>query len=186
MGDGPLRRQHGAGAEVRGRRGASVDEAGREEERPEAGGRVMARRTTHTYAVLEVTPMAFVEIRRLLTAAGYAQAFHDDVIDMHGLALKALGTGPSSTNVEVGTLLSQRTKQGMVEIAVNGERVQMDLDKARAVLRMLSGAIEAAVSDTLIYQFLTTKVGLSDDQASRALLDFRELRQGTRAVVYPQ
>lgn len=141
-------------------------------------------RTTHTYAVLEVTPMAFVEVKRLLAAAGYDHAFDGDVIDMHGIALKAV-TAVQPTNIEIGTLLSQRTKQGMVEVAVNGERTQMDLDKAREVRGMLDGAIEAAVSDQLLYAFLTTKIGLSDEAASMALLDFRELRQGSRSAVYP-
>ena len=58
-------------------------------------------------------------------------------------------------HLEVGTLLSHRTKQGVVELMLNREKTQMDLDKAREVLGMLSQAIEAAVSDTLIYAFLT-------------------------------
>ena len=41
-------------------------------------------------------------------------------------------------------------------------------------------AIEAAVSDTLIYQFLVGKVGLDENKAAAALLDFRELRQGSK------
>lgn len=90
-----------------------------------------------------------------------------------------------NTTIEIGTILSHRTKQGMVELTLNGEKTQMDLNKAREVLGMLSGAIEAALSDGLIYAFLTTKVGLSDDKASRALVDFRELRQGSRDTVYP-
>lgn len=142
-------------------------------------------RTTHTYAVLEVTPMAFAEIKHRLEMAGYDHAFHGDMIDMHGIGLKALTTA-HPTNIEIGTLLSQRTKQGMVEMAVNGERSQMDLDKAREVRGMLDGAIEAAVSDGLIYAFLTQRIGLSDEKASAALLDFRELRQGSRSVVFPQ
>lgn len=89
------------------------------------------------------------------------------------------------TRIEVGTILSARTKQGMVELALNGEKAQMDLDKAREVLGMLSGAIEAAVSDGLIYAFLTTKIGLPEQAAVRALLDFRELRQGSRSTVCP-
>jgi hypothetical protein len=85
----------------------------------------------------------------------------------------------------IGTILSARTKEGMVEITFNEEKGQMDLPKAREVLGMLSGAIEAAVSDTLIFRFLTQKVGLSEPQAASALLDFRELRQGSREVVWP-
>lgn len=89
------------------------------------------------------------------------------------------------TSIEVGTILSRRTKEGIVELTVNGEKAQLDLDKAREVHRNLGGAIEAAVSDTLIYRFLTLKCGVSDEAAGAALLDFRELRQGSREVVYP-
>jgi len=89
-------------------------------------------------------------------------------------------------HIEIATILSQRTKQGMVEFTLNREKTQMDLDKAREVHGMLSQAIEAAVSDTLLYRFLTTKVGLSENKAAQALLDFRELRQGSRDVVFPQ
>ncbi len=90
------------------------------------------------------------------------------------------------TNIEIGTLLSARTKRGLVELVLNGEKTQMDLDKAREVLGMLASAIEAAVSDELLFAFLTKNVGLSEDLAARALLDFRELRQGSRKTVYPQ
>jgi len=89
------------------------------------------------------------------------------------------------STIEIGTILSQRTKQGMVEFQLNGEKTLLDLPKAREVRAMLDGAIEAAVSDQLLFTFLTTRVGLSEDKAGAALLDFRELRQGSRAAVYP-
>ena len=95
-------------------------------------------------------------------------------------------TKGTMTRIEIATILSHRTKQGMVELTLNGETTQMDLDKAREVLGMLASAIEAAVSDGLIFAFLTTKVGLSEEKAARALLDFRELRQGSRQTVFPQ
>jgi len=88
-------------------------------------------------------------------------------------------------HIEVATILSRRTRQGMVELMLNHEKTQMDLDKAREVRGMLDGAIEAAVSDTLIFAFLTTKVGISEEAASAALLDFRELRQGSKETVNP-
>lgn len=44
---------------------------------------------TYTYAVLDVSREAYDEIRGKLEAAGYQHAFHDDLIDMHGIALKA-------------------------------------------------------------------------------------------------
>ena len=47
--------------------------------------------STYTYALLEVSPAAYAEIKTKLEAAGYAHAFHEEdgkvVIDMHGIAL---------------------------------------------------------------------------------------------------
>jgi hypothetical protein len=42
---------------------------------------------THTYAILELSREAFDEIAAKLRAAGYDQAFHGDVIYMHGIAV---------------------------------------------------------------------------------------------------
>lgn len=39
--------------------------------------------------------------------------------------------------------------------------------------------------DELFVTFLTTKLGITPAEASRALLDFRELRQGSRETVRP-
>jgi hypothetical protein len=44
---------------------------------------------THTYAILDVSKKTFDEIRAKLDAAGYQHAFDRDVIDMHGIALRA-------------------------------------------------------------------------------------------------
>jgi hypothetical protein len=93
--------------------------------------------------------------------------------------------GEGSTHIEIGSILSHQRKVGLVEIVVGREKVQLDLDKAREIAGMLGGAIEAAISDQLLYAFLTTKAGLTADQASACLLDFRELRQGSRGTVYP-
>jgi len=142
---------------------------------------------THTYAVLDVPNAVYAAVRALLKRADYGHAFHADrdgeVIDMHGIALRSKGA--PETDITVSTLLSSQTKAGRVELAVNGELTQMDLGKAREVVGMLQQAIEAAVSDELIYKFLTTKVGLEPEKAAAALLDFRELRQGSRDRVHP-
>lgn len=143
---------------------------------------------TYTYAILQVPPTIYAAVRALLEAAGYEHAFHkddgDEVLDMHGIALKSRGGSPD-TSIVVSSLLSRRTKEGRVELALNTESTQMDLDKAREIVGLLQGAIEAAVSDQLIYTFLTTKVGLDPERATAALGDFRELRQGSRDAVNP-
>lgn len=76
---------------------------------PEGGSRLMSR-STHTYAVLEVSTGTYSEIRGKLEAAGYQHAFHEtaatsvrgsgidvatvEVIDMHGIALADAGCAP--------------------------------------------------------------------------------------------
>lgn len=44
---------------------------------------------TYTYAILEISDAAYQEIKQKLTDAGYEHAFHEDVIDMHGIAVKS-------------------------------------------------------------------------------------------------
>lgn len=88
--------------------------------------------------------------------------------------------------VELASIISGRTKEGMVELTLGETKCQMELKKAREVRGMLDEAIEAAVSDELLFKFLTTKVGLSEQAAVKALADFREMRQGSRAAVFPQ
>jgi hypothetical protein len=47
---------------------------------------------THTYAILDVSPTTYAEIRALLERAGYQHAFDEvdgqQVIDLHGIALR--------------------------------------------------------------------------------------------------
>jgi hypothetical protein len=149
-------------------------------------------KVTHTYAVLDVPATVYAAVRALLTRAEYTHAFHygtdGEVIDMHGIALRAIGGASgirSGDHIEVGSLLSSATKEGRVELVLNGEITQMDLGKAREVVGMLNGAIEAAVTDQMLFQFLTRRVGLDAQAAAQALLDFREIRQGSRTVSHP-
>ncbi len=143
---------------------------------------------TYTYAILDVPTAVYAAVRALLDRAEYQHAFHADkdgeVIDMHGIALRSKA-GPTSTDITVSTLLSSRTKEGRIDFTMNGELTQMDLDKAREVVGMLLAAIEAAVSDELMYKFLVERIGLKADAAGAALLDFREMRQGSREIVRP-
>lgn len=143
---------------------------------------------TYTYTILDVPRAVYAAVRALLERADYQHAFHADqdgeVIDMHGIALRCKG-GPTGTDITVSTLLSARTKEGRIDFTMNGELTQMDLDKAREVVGMLQGAIEAAMSDALLYRFLTETIGLEPERAGAALVDFRELRQGSRDTVNP-
>lgn len=143
---------------------------------------------TYTYAILDVPAAVYAAVRALLDAADYQHAFHADegreVIDMHGIALRSK-PGSANADITVNTLVSARTKTARIDFTMNGELTQMDLDKAREVVGMLQGAVEAAISDELLYRFLTEKIGMDPERAGMALIDFRELRQGSRDVVRP-
>jgi hypothetical protein len=98
-------------------------------------------------------------------------------------------------DIQIASILSHRTKLGMVELQiteVNEDgfpaqqiKTQFDIRKAREIRDMLSESIEAAISDTIIYKFMHERVGLDEERASMALLDFRQLRQGSKGTVYP-
>jgi hypothetical protein len=132
--------------------------------------------------VIEVPGAVYAAIRALLAHAGVKR--DGEIIDMQGIALKSRG-GTGTTDITVTTLLSAATKEGRVELALNGELTQMDLPKAREIVGMLQQAIEAAASDQMLYTYLVERVGLDDHKASMALLDFREIRQGSRGLVHP-
>lgn len=146
---------------------------------------------SHTYAILEVPGTVYAAVRALLARAGYDHAFHDrpdgERIDMHGIALRAVAGSPGGAGhqITVGTLLSGRTKMGRVELRLGTEVAQLDIDKARELAGMLAGAIEAAMTDQMLWEFLTQRLGVDDDKAAVAMVDFRELRQGSRGVVHP-
>lgn len=60
---------------------------------------------THTYALLELSPAAYSEIRARLVSAGYEHAIHSDdgraVIDMHGIGVTEQSTPPALEPVVV-------------------------------------------------------------------------------------
>lgn len=80
-----------------------------------------------------------------------------------------------------------RTNRGYIELLLN-EKVasRWDVKKAKEIRDMLSEAIEACISDELIVKFFMNKLNLNQEKAAMVLMDFRELRQGTKKTVYPQ
>lgn len=57
---------------------------------------------TYTYAILDVSPAFYEEVRSKLDSTGYQHAFHQrpegEVIDMHGIALRAETVFPKATD----------------------------------------------------------------------------------------
>jgi len=147
---------------------------------------------TYTYSVLEVPPVVYAAVKALLTRAGYADVIHSphgpgerEVIDMHGIALATAAGKDNNGVIEMGTIISATTGRARIEFQVGGELVQLDVDKAREIAHGFTEAIEAAISDELIHKFLVEKVKLSPEKAAMLLVDFRELRQGSKKAVNP-
>lgn len=63
-------------------------------------------RTTHTYVVMDVSANAYAQIHEKMVAAEYHHAIHKDgdeeVIDMHGIAVKSLPAPPPNGELWVG------------------------------------------------------------------------------------
>lgn len=148
---------------------------------------------THTYAELEVPPVVFAAVKALLLRADYGHAIRvaegpgdKELIDMHGIALSRQGGDkPGLGAIEIGTILSHSSGHGRVEIQLGTEVAQWDISDAKKVSAMLTEAIEAAISDELIFKFLTQKVNIGPQKAAALLIDFRELRQGSKETVNP-
>lgn len=82
----------------------------------------------------------------------------------------------------VTSIFGAREQRGLVEIQLGDTRVQVAVGKAREMRDMLTEVIEAAISDELLMRFLTERVHMPLDAAGAALLEFRDMRQGTRGV----
>jgi hypothetical protein len=83
---------------------------------------------THSYAVLNVSPAAYQEIRALLASSGYQHAFHQDdgreVIDMHGIALAVAPLGGiMTTRDEQQAVLAETLYRVVVGTALFGGRL---------------------------------------------------------------
>jgi hypothetical protein len=135
---------------------------------------------------IELSGPALNELVQKLIAAGHRDLVHDGEVDLRPCRIGIDSTQkPGTIPVVMMSFLASRTKQGAVQLRVGDTVVQMDLDKAREITEMLHGVTEAAISDELMFKFLIENVGLEEAAAGRALLDFRQLRQGTRSTVIP-
>lgn len=140
---------------------------------------------THTYALLEVPAVVYSAVLQLLTRAGHEHATNDKgEIDMHGIALVPRPGARMGVDITVASILS-RDNEGRIEFSVNGEVVQLDVRKAREVVQILNEAIEAAITDEMLYKFLTGHVGADSSKALAAIAQMREVRQGSRDGVIP-
>jgi hypothetical protein len=70
-------------------------------------------------------------------------------------------------------------------LEVNGVRFRLSARKARTLAQDLVEAAEAAISDEVLIAWLRQRGIIDVDQQRQALLDMREMRQGTRGPSWP-
>lgn len=82
---------------------------------------------THTYAVMEVSTRVYDEVRHRMIEASYQHALHSgdgaEVIDMHGIALRALPPEP-----ERGGVLQVGLSSDGTEVVINHPLMEADKD----------------------------------------------------------
>jgi hypothetical protein len=78
-------------------------------------------RITHTFAELEVSEAAYLEIYTLLAQAGYHHAFIDGAIDMHGIALTRKREPETQAPERLMAQLMKEGRDATIEILPNGE-----------------------------------------------------------------
>jgi hypothetical protein len=64
-------------------------------------------RSTHTYAILEISPEAHAEIKAKLLVAGYGDQIDGETIDMHGIAVEPEKRGEPITIGPTGLTFEQ-------------------------------------------------------------------------------
>ncbi len=79
--------------------------------------------------------------------------------------------------VQIETLLSHRTKGGMVQVIWGREKSQLDPATARQLGTQLLGAAEAAETDEGMWRFAKNHLELEDQEAAQLISSFRAFRQ---------
>lgn len=143
---------------------------------------------TRTYATLEVPATVYAAIKALLERADGRELDAGEPIDMNGIALVKQSKGSNARTagvMEISSMLSSKDWKGRLEFQIGGEVIQLDVRKAREVVQMFNEAIEAAITDEMMFTFLTTRMQLDEGRAAAVVFDMREVRQGARDVVNP-
>lgn len=88
-------------------------------------------RSTHTYAIADISQEAYDEIRKILVDAGYHHSIHDEaegeVLDMHGVALRAVKSsfcGAQREGPITGTMLSCNGRRGHAGYHYTGDSIK--------------------------------------------------------------
>lgn len=97
------------------------------------------KHVTYTYAILDVSPAAFQEVAALLVAAAYDHCFDRDVIDMHGIALRADPQAVPPLQKE--SVMPRKKEIDAVQIIAYFKTA--DLGAAKLVLQLARGEITA-------------------------------------------
>lgn len=126
------------------------------------------------------------EVLAMMDVIGMGQGVRNKFRDQ-AKAVAAKRPSLGDQRFEVSSGFGHHSRRGYVHIRMGNAEDQMEPAKAIEIAGMLHGAAEAAISDE-VFMKLLDEIGIQDtpEQRGSILLKLRELRQGTRGVVYPQ
>jgi hypothetical protein len=118
---------------------------------------------THTYALLEVLPSTFHDVRKRLEQADYGHAFHDNAIDMHGIALTEIKRPPYE-----GENLYAKINRGDFDFPVDnaGEVDTTIMESFKRAALHRTGLIDHPKADE-IFDFCSIQAVHADEQVGR-------------------
>lgn len=118
---------------------------------------------THTYALLEVLPSTWRDVRKRLEQADYDHAFHDNAIDMHGIALIEMHRPPYE-----GENLYARIDRGEFDFAVytSGEVDTATLENFKRAALHCTGLVDHPKADE-IFDFCSVHAVRADELVGR-------------------
>lgn len=77
------------------------------------------------------------------------------------------------------SLFGAETRKPIVQMSNAGDRIQMSPAEARDLALNLLECAEAAEMDAMVFNWMTTQIKATEQQALKVLLDFRGLRGET-------
>ena len=145
--------------------------------------------TTHTYVELEVPRTVYLAMCTLMARAEEDPShLSSATLDLDNIRLVpriGLAHSVCAENQFLVESLINTAGESKINLVLNTEIAQVDVPKARRIVQILMQCIEAAVSDVMIYRFLTEKLQLEPTKAVSGLEMIREIRQASIEAVNP-
>lgn len=128
---------------------------------------------------------ALPEIIAMLQAEGFPSQYIAAVEKRAEFVAEKRQTHGEIGDWQVGSGYNSMKDRGHVRLQIEGLEHQLEPKKAVQIGLWLIEAAEAAIADATVMTWIKQKIGITDHgQLGELLLQLREIRQGSREVVY--